>query len=319
MKATCDITILLFEGQINNISFPQKPRKNKQMASSSISEISNDFRWWLAQCYKSPPTSTEPLATIAYIYNDDVKPIFTLKTAFRYSQWINYIYIDPEQVLDTIAFNFLDKAVMPIFEGYSYSFMATVPTDDVHSMKTAVSELKTKYLWGQYDSCAMALELSKYNGNDFDPNNVPATVSKVVIVNTSLQLIDYIRIFIGSYGADTTSSTFDDYFNWFSMADTNNQYFTRFLVYNHSGEAVGCASLAYNPKTQNTFFNEISVRQDHRKQGIGEYLTRRLIHESGNRQAKHCTLNATTMGKPLYDRLGFEEYGEILYLYKSLQ
>ena len=46
---------------------------------------------------------------------------------------------------------------------------------------------------------------------------------------------------------------------------------------------------------------------EYRKQGIGMELLKRIVEEAKNRGYKKITLNATDIGRPLYERYGFED------------
>jgi len=46
---------------------------------------------------------------------------------------------------------------------------------------------------------------------------------------------------------------------------------------------------------------------EYRKQGIGMKLLGKVIEEAENRGYKKITLNATDMGRPLYERYGFKD------------
>ena len=46
---------------------------------------------------------------------------------------------------------------------------------------------------------------------------------------------------------------------------------------------------------------------EYRKQGIGTKLFKRTVEEAKNRGYRRITLNATNMGRPLYEKYGFKD------------
>ncbi|MCL2773510.1 MAG: GNAT family N-acetyltransferase [Oscillospiraceae bacterium] len=56
---------------------------------------------------------------------------------------------------------------------------------------------------------------------------------------------------------------------------------------------------------------------DYRKQDIGSELFKRIVEEAKNRGYKKITLNATDMGRPLYEKYGFkDEKGDMAFYIK---
>lgn len=53
---------------------------------------------------------------------------------------------------------------------------------------------------------------------------------------------------------------------------------------------------------------------DYRKQGIGTELLKRTVEEAKNRGYIKITLNATDMGRPLYEKYGFKDsHGDMVF------
>ena len=53
---------------------------------------------------------------------------------------------------------------------------------------------------------------------------------------------------------------------------------------------------------------------EYRKQGIGAELLKRIVEEAKKRGYKTIKLNATDMGKPLYEKYGFKDgHGEMIF------
>jgi len=57
------------------------------------------------------------------------------------------------------------------------------------------------------------------------------------------------------------------------------------------------------------------VAPGYRKQGIGTELFKLTVEEADIRNAKKLTLNATDMGRPLYEKYGFESVGGSMVFY----
>src|SRR5690349_13629525 len=66
------------------------------------------------------------------------------------------------------------------------------------------------------------------------------------------------------------------------------------------------------------WLGHIIVHPEHRKKGIGEFITKTLMNESIARNRGLLFLTATDVGEPLYRKLGFEIEAEYLF-YKDLQ
>lgn len=55
----------------------------------------------------------------------------------------------------------------------------------------------------------------------------------------------------------------------------------------------------------------IGTVPDERGKGIGKQMTQKLINEAKSKNKSYCVLHASKMGKPIYLKLGFKEYGDI--------
>lgn len=78
-------------------------------------------------------------------------------------------------------------------------------------------------------------------------------------------------------------------------------------------EAVGCATMSYvrvmptfaHPTGKRAHLMNVYTRPDYRRQGISAGLVECLIGEAKERKVTEISLDATEMGRPLYEKLGF--------------
>ena len=100
---------------------------------------------------------------------------------------------------------------------------------------------------------------------------------------------------------------------YFEKALANNT-FTAFLAYD--GELlVGTSGICFynvppnykNPKGLVAFIQNMYTLPGYRKQGIATKLFFMTLEEARNRGYKKLTLNATSMGRPLYEKFGFKD------------
>ncbi len=71
------------------------------------------------------------------------------------------------------------------------------------------------------------------------------------------------------------------------------------------GEPVSCAVLYERDGVGGLYW--VSTVQGARRRGLGELVTRATVNEGFRRQARLVVLQASTMGAPMYRRLGFVE------------
>lgn len=76
---------------------------------------------------------------------------------------------------------------------------------------------------------------------------------------------------------------------------------------------VGCASMSYiwimptfsHPTGKRGHLMNVYTREDHRGQGIAKKMVKMLIDEAKEKGCTEISLDATEMGRPLYESLGF--------------
>ena len=79
------------------------------------------------------------------------------------------------------------------------------------------------------------------------------------------------------------------------------------------GNVIGCASMSFmwimptfsHPTGKRAHLMNVYTRSEYRRQGIARKMVNMLIDETWKRGATEISLDATTMGRPLYESLGF--------------
>ena len=80
----------------------------------------------------------------------------------------------------------------------------------------------------------------------------------------------------------------------------------------------GCASLSYvsvmptfdHPTGKRAHLMNVYTRAEFRRRGVGKLMVGYLIDEARSRGVTEISLDATQMGRPLYESLGFRGNGE---------
>ena len=83
----------------------------------------------------------------------------------------------------------------------------------------------------------------------------------------------------------------------------------------HEAQAVACAGLMFfpvvpvpsDPSGLRAHVQGVYTLPEHRGRGLGERLTREVLREAQARGLKSANLNASVMGRGVYERLGFTE------------
>ena len=92
----------------------------------------------------------------------------------------------------------------------------------------------------------------------------------------------------------------------------NGDHITVLVIDN--GEVIGCASMSFmrimptfsHPTGKRAHLMNVYTRNEYRRQGIARKMCEMLIDETWKRGATEISLDATTMGRPLYESLGFK-------------
>ena len=90
-------------------------------------------------------------------------------------------------------------------------------------------------------------------------------------------------------------------------------------------EVIGCASMSFmwimptfsHPTGKRAHLMNVYTRSEYRRQGIARKMVEMLIDETWKRGATEISLDATTMGRPLYESLGFTDSTESMVLTKK--
>lgn len=88
------------------------------------------------------------------------------------------------------------------------------------------------------------------------------------------------------------------------------------------GEVIGCASMSFmwimptfsHPTGRRAHLMNVYTRNTYRRQGIARKMVEMLIEETWAKGATEISLDATVMGRPLYESLGFKNSTEAMVL-----
>ena len=91
------------------------------------------------------------------------------------------------------------------------------------------------------------------------------------------------------------------------------------------GKVIGCASMSFmwimptfsHPTGKRAHLMNVYTRSEYRRQGIARKMVNMLIDETWKRGATEISLDATAMGRPLYESLGFTNSTEGMVLTKK--
>lgn len=109
----------------------------------------------------------------------------------------------------------------------------------------------------------------------------------------------------------------DDYVYSESFIEVSRKFFLegdQTTVLAMDGEKViGCASMVYvtfmptfsHPTGKRAHLMNVYTNQNYRRMGIGAKMVNGLIDEAKNKGCTEISLDATKMGRPLYEKLGF--------------
>ncbi len=90
------------------------------------------------------------------------------------------------------------------------------------------------------------------------------------------------------------------------------------------GTVIGCASMSfirimptfYHPTGKRAHLMNVYTRREYRSQGIARRMVELLIGKTWERGATEISLDATALGRPLYEKLGFTDSTECMVLTK---
>ena len=89
-------------------------------------------------------------------------------------------------------------------------------------------------------------------------------------------------------------------------------------------EVIGCASMSFfrimptfgHPSGKRAHLMNVYTRDEYRRQGIAQKMVELLIEKTWEKGATEISLDATALGRPLYEKLGFTASTECMVLSK---
>ena len=88
------------------------------------------------------------------------------------------------------------------------------------------------------------------------------------------------------------------------------------------GEVIGCASMSFirimptfaHPTGKRAHLMNVYTRSEYRRQGIARKMVEMLIEKTWEKGATEISLDATALGRPLYESIGFTDSTECMVL-----
>ena len=92
------------------------------------------------------------------------------------------------------------------------------------------------------------------------------------------------------------------------------------------GRLAGCASISYirimptfsHPTGRRGHLMNVYTRNEYRRQGLARKMVEMLIEDAWNKGATEISLDATKLGRPLYESLGFKDSTECMVLTRDI-
>ena len=92
------------------------------------------------------------------------------------------------------------------------------------------------------------------------------------------------------------------------------------------GKVIGCASMSYmrimptfsHPTGRRGHLMNVYTRNEYRRQGLARKMVEMLIEDAWNKGATEISLDATKLGRPLYESLGFKDSTECMVLTRNI-
>lgn len=117
---------------------------------------------------------------------------------------------------------------------------------------------------------------------------------------------------MGTFSIEQAKSQYKLWEEWLVGALAEDRFVG--VVIEQTGRIVASAGMMFLPKMPNlddlslerAYLLNVYVEPEHRRQGLAEVLVLSLIEEAKARQIGTVTLNTSTMGQKLYERLGFK-------------
>ncbi|MFA6367369.1 MAG: GNAT family N-acetyltransferase [Bacteroidales bacterium] len=93
--------------------------------------------------------------------------------------------------------------------------------------------------------------------------------------------------------------------------DWDEEESENYLIYDNNNIPVG--TMRYRDLGEKIKLERVAVLKEHRNKGYGEKLVREVIGEIKQQTPKPITLNSQLPAIPLYQRIGFQQYGDLFY------
>jgi GNAT superfamily N-acetyltransferase len=145
-----------------------------------------------------------------------------------------------------------------------------------------------------YNQINMSLNLEKHECIDFSEKNIKR-------VDTS---------YLGNIFAKVASASFGYNVNYKTILKIIDSKNIDLYLYKIVDNFLCCGIIFYD-SLNNAGLHMIGTVPDERGKGIGKQMTQKLINEAKSKNKSYRVLHASKMGKPIYLKLGFKEYGDI--------
>lgn len=119
----------------------------------------------------------------------------------------------------------------------------------------------------------------------------------------------------------------EDFYTYSMNYFLNGQHTNVLAKDGDGGKSIGCASLCYmeimptfsHPTGKRAHLMNVYTAHDYRGEGIARHMIALLIEEARRRDVTEISLDATSSGRPLYRKLGFQDSEECMVLTLSCQ